>query len=145
LPPALAEPGAVDLDRDEAEHDEQHHLHQHAEPVERPHCEEHRRGGEAHPQHEGTRRQRLGGEQDHRQRRPCHHFPAHGQRPSGGELPRAAAAVRSSCLATSSFASSATPAMEPITPLASIGISTSFWFGEVASSLKASTYFCATK
>jgi hypothetical protein len=39
-----------------------------------------------------------------------------------------------SWLASACFASSATPAIEPITPLASIGISTSFWFGELASS-----------
>ena len=44
-----------------------------------------------------------------------------------------------------SFASSAMPPNEPITPADSIGISTNFWFGPSASALNASMYFCATK
>ena len=48
-------------------------------------------------------------------------------------------------LPSASFASSAMPASEPITPADSIGIITNFWLGASASALKASMYFCATK
>jgi hypothetical protein len=44
-----------------------------------------------------------------------------------------------------SFASSAMPPSEPITPADSIGIITNFWFGASASALNASIYICATK
>ncbi len=71
--------------------------------------------------------------------------PTTSQRMSASERRRRLPAALLSWLASACFASSATPAIEPITPLASIGISTSFWFGELASSLNASTYFCATK
>ena len=47
------------------------------------------------------------------------------------------------CMA--SLASSAMPPSAPNKPADSIGIMNTFWFGEVANSFSASTYFCATK
>src|SRR5687768_5447646 len=49
------------------------------------------------------------------------------------------------CLDNASFASSAMPPSAPNNPADSIGIMNTFWFGEVANSLSASTHFCATK
>src|SRR5690606_37496908 len=63
-------------------------------------------------------------------------------RGGGGWLPPRGADC---CLPSASVASSAMPAIEPMMPLDSIGMSTNFWFGAVASFSNASTYFCATK
>src|SRR5690606_3958819 len=68
--------------------------------------------------------------------------------PSPGKVERGGGGLRGGadcCLASASLASSATPATEPMMPVASIGISTNFWFGAVASFSNACTYFCATK
>src|SRR6185437_14930998 len=49
------------------------------------------------------------------------------------------------CCPSDSLASSAMPAIAPITPVASIGSSSIFWFGEAAIAFSASTYLLATK
>src|SRR5262249_46176563 len=131
MPPGISAPSHHRSDA--AEREEQHLQlprnagnHQHDQPD--------NAASDREPQKERSRRCYFQRQQHHRQHPPVPEF--------GTAQDFAHGPVR---VAIASFASSAAPAIAPITPEASSGISTSFSFGAEAILAKASTYFCATK